>query len=206
MYTPKPYEVKDSKLLLSFIRANPFAILIGVKERTPIATHIPFVVIEDGDSLRLLAHVSRANEQWKWLEENNLVIFAGPHAYVSPKHYEKEENVPTWNYAAVHAYGPAQILDSMEDRRKAVEELIRATEADYFSQWNALQSTYQNNMLKAIVAFEIKVNRLEGKFKLSQNKTRSEQTRISEEFMKNPDSQIRATGNMMKKVLNEETL
>ena len=92
------------------MRANPFAILVSSADRGPFATHVPVVIREYGERLVIRGHVAKANPHWKFLEDNStcLIIFHGPHAYISPSNYETREAVPTWNYGAVHAYGSAE--------------------------------------------------------------------------------------------------
>ena len=122
------------------------------------------------------------------IKNETLVIFQGPHAYISPTHYEKKQNVPTWNYIAVHAYGKATLLKSQEQATEVLEKMINTYEAEYFEQWKQLSETYKSGMIKAIVAFEIEVTNLEGKFKLSQNKTKNEQQHIANAFENSNDT------------------
>ena len=106
MYIPKQFEQKNNEKSIAFMRAYNFALLISVKEGLPIATHLPFVTEERNNEIILTAHLSKANEQWKtFAGKEVLVVFSEPHAYISPALYESAQNVPTWNYIAVHAYG-----------------------------------------------------------------------------------------------------
>ncbi len=199
MYLPKHFSIEDRKTLIDFMRVNSMATLVSIKENTPIANHLPFVIEERDGKIILSTHVSIANEQWKVLNENSLVIFSGPHAYVSPSYYDVKESVPTWNYTAVHAYGVPKILDSLESKKLTVEKLIHSTEENYFEQWENLPKEFKERMLKGIVVFEIEVTRMEGKFKLSQNKTLNERKRITETFKSNKNSVIHDTGIMMER-------
>ena len=112
MYIPSHYNVDDQEEVLSFLHAYPFATIVNQDGKRPMATHLPFVVRPVDDKLLLEAHFAHANPQWKLLEEGQetLVVFAEPHAYISPRHYDKTQNVPTWNYQAVHVYGKARLL------------------------------------------------------------------------------------------------
>ena len=107
MYVPKHFAAEDRDALDAVIRANPFALLVGEMEGSPFATHLPFLL--DGDSL--LSHFARGNPHWKAIDGHTemLAVFSGPHAYVSPRWYESEQAVPTWNYVAVHVYGAPRV-------------------------------------------------------------------------------------------------
>ncbi len=179
MYIPKHYLIKDRAEIISFMKQFSFATIITVKDNFQTATHLPFTISEIGDTILLSSHFAKANKQWKQVLENEvLVIFNEPHAYISPKHYDKELNVPTWNYIAVHAYGKGEIIEDTNEAFALLEEMIETYEADYKKQWEKLPMEYKVNMAKGIVPFRIKVTDLQGKKKLSQNKTEAEQQRI----------------------------
>ena len=112
MYVPSHFRVDDASELAAFMRENAFATLVSVHDGAPFATHLPVLVDGVGASLALSGHVARANPQWTSLDAHDvLVMFTGPHAYVSPSCYENPKSVPTWNYTAVHVYGRAQLVD-----------------------------------------------------------------------------------------------
>lgn len=202
MYIPPYYKEEDKPKLLEFMKANSFTVLVSSDNNFPRATHLPFVMEEKNNEIILTSHMAKANPQWKEFNDNELlVIFQGPHAYVSPSNYEKQQNVPTWNYVAVHAYGKAKILSSEEENIKVLEAMISQYEEGYFSQWKNLSQDYVKNMIKAIVSFEIKVSKLEGKYKLSQNKTKNEQQNIISSFEKSEDSLVSGVAKLMKKNL-----
>ncbi|MCW3085647.1 MAG: FMN-binding negative transcriptional regulator [Bacteroidetes bacterium] len=200
MYIPSYYQEKDEAQLLGFMTAHNFANLISSSNNSPTATHLPFVIEKRGDKVFLVSHMAKANLQWQLFPEAELlIIFQGPHAYISPTHYEKKQNVPTWNYIAVHAYGKAKIIDKQEDVLNLMERTIHNFEKEFYEQWKQLSPEYVNGMLKAIVAFEIEVTKLEGKFKLSQNKTKHEQQNIINTFEKSDDSIQKEIAEEMKK-------
>jgi len=179
MYIPPYFEEKDRNALLAFMRQHNFAALICAADGYPMATHLPFLVEERDEKIFLVAHMAKANPQWQhFANADLLVIFQGPHAYISPSNYEKKQNVPTWNYIAVHAYGKARLIDDANGMMQLMERSINTFEQGFMPQWKELSPDYINNMMKAIVAFEIEVTKLEGKFKLSQNKTSLEQHNI----------------------------
>jgi transcriptional regulator len=115
------------------------------------------------------------------------VVFSEPHAYISPKHYEKEQSVPTWNYIAVHAYGKATIIDNEEQLAAMMDKMIAQYDAAYLEQWNRLPTEFKTRMYNGIVAFEIKVTSLQAKNKLSQNRSENERKNIIEAFEKSSD-------------------
>jgi transcriptional regulator len=149
----------------------------------PVATHLPFIVSEKDDKIILKSHFAKANPQAvDSIDTRILVIFTEPHAYISPKHYEKVENVPTWNYIAVHAYGRYTLLEGEDKKDALLKETIKYYEADYLKQWDNLPDSFKTNMMKGITAFEIVVDELQAKSKLSQNKTQKEINSIVKEL------------------------
>lgn len=199
MYIPPHYQSQDPATLHAFMRRYSFATLVSQVEGRPFATHLPFVVREDAGQLLLSAHVSKANPQWRDLcAQTALVIFAEPHAYVSPRHYDRPLNVPTWNYVAVHAYGKARLLPDLASSLAALEEMIDTYEPAYRAQWESLPQEYKHRMAAGIVAFEIVVEELQGKEKLSQNKTEAEQARIRDAFAASADPQVQAIAEYMR--------
>ena len=182
MYIPEYFRVEDRAAALAFMRANPFAIVVSLLDGSPFATHIPLLARNDGDSILVRGHFARANPHCKRLNEGGetLVIFHGPHAYVSPHLYESRASVPTWNYAAVHAYGRPRILSGPEALTELLLESITAFDASYIEQWREMDGNFRDKMLTQIVGFEMPVERLEAKFKLSQNRPKADQARVIE--------------------------
>ncbi|MEJ8801805.1 FMN-binding negative transcriptional regulator [Pontibacter sp. H249] len=199
MYTPTHYQETDMQKLLGFIRAFNFATLVTIQDKLPVATHLPFVVNEQEGQLVLLTHMAKQNPQWQDLEagQEALVIFQEPHAYISPSLYEKQLNVPTWNYCAVHAYGKARIIVEPEQMISAMETSIKAFDAEYLQQFRSLPEKYTFGMLKGIVMFEIAVSRLEGKYKISQNKSDADKQSVMESLLKSEDRTVRKVGEIM---------
>ena len=207
MYIPKHYRIEDQVKLLAFMRANSFATLVSSQAEALLASHLPFVIVSSASrgAITLLGHMARANPQWKTFAEGRevMVIFQGPHAYISPAFYSSKVNVPTWNYAAVHAYGMPHILsgDSVE---AVITSVIDSFQPSYRSQYDDLPADYKRNMLNGIVAFEIPVTRLEGKRKLSQNKTLGEQRRIADTLVADHDQVTAGVGRLMQENLRDE--
>jgi transcriptional regulator len=192
MYTPNNFRITDTQEAVGFMRKYSFATLVTSTNNIPLATHLPFLVEQRDDKIVLVSHFAKANPQANTIAEGtSLVIFTEPHAYISPKHYEKELNVPTWNYLAVHAYGKALVIEDKEKVAALLEKTITNYEADYLTQWNKLPADYKFKMMNGIVAFEIVVDDVQGKKKLSQNKTEQERQNIINSFSKSPDSNER---------------
>jgi transcriptional regulator len=182
------------------MQANPFAIVVSAGEGSPFATHIPVLATEAEGGILLRGHVARANPHWKLLERERetLVIFHGPHAYISPSLYGSRESVPTWNYASAHAYGRARVFEGPELLMQVLLETIATFEQAYLDQWRGLNENYRAKMLSNIVGFEIAVERLEAKFKLSQNRPKADQARVIHSLESSPDSAISGVAKLMK--------
>lgn len=175
MYVPDVFTEDDPVELGRLMDAYSFALLVTTDaDGLPFATHLPFLYdAAHGERGTLLGHMARANPQWQHFAEGRdaLVVFQGPHAYVSPSWYVGQPNVPTWNYAAVHAYGAPRVLDDPTDAKTVLQRLVDVNEAHFVKPWRMqLPAQYETAMIRAIVAFEIPVTRLEGKFKMSQNR------------------------------------
>lgn len=182
------------------MRANPFAILISSTDTGPFATHLPLFVRAEEEKVLLRGHVAKANPHWRHLEKpaQCLTIFHGPHSYISPSNYTARESVPTWNYAAVHVYGEARVFSSEEDLQGMLHELMETFEPAYRLQWEGLKDSYRENMLRQIVGFEIVATKVEGKFKLSQNRTREDQANVIASLEESEDSAVSGVARMMK--------
>ena len=182
MYIPKAFREDDINTLHNLMQEYSFATLITQHEGVPFATHLPFLLdTQRGPHGTLLAHMARANTQWHDFnsEQEVLTIFQGPHAYISPSWYEVELSVPTWNYAVVHAYGIPRLIEDGEELYKLLKILIETHEAQFKNPWPfQLPDDYLQKMIRGIVGFEIEITRLEGKFKMSQNRTESERENV----------------------------
>lgn len=179
MYIPKINELKDHDRILAFMQRYSFATVITSVDGKPVATHLPFTIREEAETVVLAAHFARANPQWQSFNgQDVLVIFQGPHAYISPQHYEHAQNVPTWNYIAVHAYGKAHIVTDEAQGYAILEALMQQSEPAFLHQWATLPDHYREGLFKGIVPFEITVTELQAKHKISQNKTARERGQI----------------------------
>ena len=202
MYIPKQFENNDKKLLLEVMGAHSFAMLISAQENDePFVSHLPLIVRERDDATIIEGHMARANPHWQYLERNPkaLIVFNGPHVYVSPSLYRDKENVPTWNYVAVHAYGRIALEHDMSRKHAAQERMVDALEPVYHKQFDELSETYMHGRLSAIVAFEFVIERLEGKFKLSQNRPMYDRQSVLAAFTSGNDDQ-RAVASWMRRL------
>jgi len=178
MYTPKFNQVSDRSVLLEAMRSYSFAILFGPSGETR-ATHLPLIVKDEGQHGTLLGHFARANTHWTDLAgRETLVVFPGPHSYVSPSLYTEPLSVPTWNYIAIHAYGTLALIDDDTAKSHLVEELIQQHDPTYLERWRAMPQGYRRTMLAGIMGFQIPISRIEGKFKLSQNRAQEERRNV----------------------------
>lgn len=202
MYIPSQYKIEQESEMVEFMQKFSFATLISSLNDTPIATHLPFLVTQNIDNqIILTSHFAKANPQWKKIQDTTpvLTIFSEPHAYISPQHYEKQLNVPTWNYMAVHAYGYVQLIEEEQKTMQILEQTIEFYEMNYKKQWNDLPQNYKIGLAKGVVAFEIKISELQGKKKLSQNKTLQEQKNIIESLFKSDFTNENLIAEYMKK-------
>jgi transcriptional regulator len=195
MYTPDLFALNDPTKIARIIHDNPFGLLVTVAGGTPRANHLPFLFDpEAGPHGTLTCHMARANPQWKdfaALEAAGgeaLVVFQGPHGYISPRWYGPGDAVPTWNYLAVHAYGPPRVIEDAARVRALQEDLVATFEAGAAEPWSMAgqDERYIARMLRGIVAFEIPVARLEAKAKLSQNKTAGDRAGVIAALERSP--------------------
>jgi transcriptional regulator len=188
MYTPKFSQVSDRKLLLEAMRENSFAILfgplnapLGVVDEPPahFATHLPLVIKDEGENGLIEGHFAAANPHWRALAgRETLVVFSGAHSYVSPTLYVEPLSVPTWNYIAIHAYGTLSLVEDNAGKLALLTGLIAQNEPSYLDHWHALPEGFRRTMLAGITGFRIPISRVEGKFKLSQNRAIEERRNV----------------------------
>ena len=184
MYSPKFNRIADRATLIEAMRSYSFAILFGMQSdsesvATAVATHLPLVVKDEGEHGLIEGHFARANRHWQSLAgRETLVVFPGPHSYVSPTLYTDPLSVPTWNYIAVHAYGIMQLVDDEPGKDALLKGLIAQNEPAYAEQWRNLPEGFRRTLLAGIVGFRIPIARIEGKFKLSQNRESQERRNV----------------------------
>lgn len=186
VYTPKAFSEDDITRLHTLMQDYNFAILVTQSpDGVPVATHLPFIVDTKRGSYgygTLFCHMARANPQWRSFasEHEVLVIFQGPHAYISPSWYEEVLSVPTWNYAVVHAYGNPRIIEDTTELYNTLHTLVQHSEAQFEKPWPFdLPQDFVQQKMRGVVGLEIDITRLEGKFKLSQNRPAVDQANVA---------------------------
>ena len=185
MYLPKHYAVTDRPKMFDFMKDNSFGILFSHTGGEPMASHLPFMIDENGGEQGLvLGHMARANRQWRYADgQQVMVVFHGAHTYVSPTWYQEEDTVPTWNYVAIHATGIFRAVEDQAELEESVGRLTDQHEASQPKPWQPDFSTeYSDQMLKRIVAFQIEITGLQGKWKLNQNHPEVRRQRVSEKL------------------------
>ncbi|MBN3881627.1 MAG: FMN-binding negative transcriptional regulator [Nostoc sp.] len=205
MYISNAFREDDIEKLVAFMRANSFATLVSILNDVPVASHIPLVVTVQNNVVKLSGHLAKPNPQWQVFGGGEaLAVFTGPHAYISPSLYEKQESVPTWNYIAVHAYGIPQVItlgDSPELMDKMIEQMIDTYSSEYKSQWHSLSDNFREGMMNGIIGFEMTITRLEGKYKLSQNRSHFDQSNVAHTLLQSTEPTVHAIGAAMKENL-----
>lgn len=203
MYIPSLNKMDDRQEIVAFMQRFSFGTIIHSIDNVPVATHLPFHISEREEKIFITGHFAKANDQWQCLEKvRSLVIFSEPHAYISPSNYEKLQEVPTWNYLSVHAYGQARIITAPAEVMHLLENSIQDYEPAYMQQWRDLPDAFKHKMLHGIVAFELAIDDLQAKKKLSQNKTLTEQRNIIDNLSNSPDSNAVLTAAYMRKRLD----
>ena len=204
MYIPASFKVDDPDQLACFIQSNSFATLVTSRgDEAPLATHLPLNLKtrSDGSAESLRGHMARANPQWRDFspEHEILAIFSGPHAYVSPSWYASKPAVPTWNYAVAHVYGLPRVIADTEQLKAVLSETVEVYESQRQSPWtDDLPTDLREQLLQAIVGFEIQITRIEGKFKLGQNRSSEDQQGVYTALSNSPDPIARELANLMR--------
>jgi transcriptional regulator len=201
MYIPKYFKVTNVDEILGFVQKNSFGTIVTTEQGKPIATHLPLRLIKEGDNYYITGHMAYGNPQWRTFKtcEDVLVMFQGPHAYISSSWYE-EENVPTWNYQAIHMYGKASILEKnelIEDLTAMLEKYEQKRENSVL--WDKLSPELLENQIKGITGFKIKVEEILAAYKLSQNRNETDYTNIIDNLQKEGNSNSKQIAEQMEK-------
>lgn len=206
MYIPKINKLDEQETIFRFMHENPFAIIVSEINGEMIATHMPVELEETENGEKILrSHIAKQNPQWENFEkiEKVLVIFNGPHTYISSSWYD-HVNVPTWNYIAVHVYGKPRILNETETIG-VLTRLVNRYENDSEKPFKMehLSNDYLQTHLKALIAFEISIDRIDAKHKLSQNRNEHNYDLIMSELEKKEDAQSDAVKKEMERIKKE---
>jgi transcriptional regulator len=200
MYTPKLYREEDRSKILEFIQQNDFATLVCYDGQRPVASHLLVEVSEEGERLLVNGHMSRANPLWKTFEHNPevLVIFQGPHTYISPTWYN-HVNVPTWNYQAVHAYGTPHLVTEHEQAYQLLKRLIDRHERGGHYKMESLPQDFVEKEIRGVMAFQIEVTGVEANYKLSQNRNDEDYWNIVSQLENREDELSHGVAEAMKR-------
>jgi len=184
MYVPSYSEQKELPLICSFINEYPFGTLVTHSDLGLNANHYPFL-LDNNEEIVLWTHLAKNNPQWKYFQDKKecLLIFTGPHAYISPAFYENKLNVPTWNYTAVHLNCEADIVDDIKLQQQLMKRLVENFEETSQTNWQFdLPEEFVQKLSSAIVWLKFKVKKVDAKFKLSQNREKADYLKVLNEF------------------------
>jgi transcriptional regulator len=199
MYIPKYFKIDDEKVLYDFIEENSFATLVSQHNGEPYATHLPLVL--DKEKGLLTGHFARPNGQWQDIENQTvLVIFQGPHCYISPSWYETNQAVPTWNYVAIHVYGQMELVEDDQEIIHSLANMVYQYDSSY--QLKEVDSSLIEGMSRGIVGFKIQIEKIEGKAKLSQNHSVDRQELVIKQLENTSDQNNKQIAALMKKNLH----
>jgi transcriptional regulator len=203
VYVPAAFAEPDTARLHEFMRRHGFAVLNSHGDGGLVASHLPLWLDGEAGPLgHLFGHMARANPQWRDVRGEVLVVFSGPHAYVSPSWYEEAGTVPTWNYLAVHAYGTFHVVEERDGVLRILRRSVRTYERPRQQPWSFDESApHIEAMLRAIVGFRIEITRLEGKWKLSQNHTEARRRRVAAALEAQPDRDSQEIAALMREDL-----
>ncbi|WP_326539782.1 FMN-binding negative transcriptional regulator [Pseudorhodoferax sp.] len=205
MYTPPAYAEHDRTRLHACMREWSFATLVTHGSDGAQATHLPFLLdSDDGQLGRLTTHLARNNRQLLDLEEGAaaLVLFQGPHAFISPSWYDNRNTFPTWNYTAVHARGQPRLVTEPEAIRQVLVRTVRTYDTPLGGSWTfeGMPESMTGPRLRAIVALEIPIASLEGKMKLNQDKSLADRRGVIAALERQGDAQALAVARLMRDI------
>ncbi len=208
MYIPSAFSENRAEVLAGFIRQHSFGTLVTACSASGLcASHIPFLLRDRGPHGTLVAHVARQNDQWRALQPDTevLVVFQGPHAYVSPRWYKAKPAVPTWNYTAVHAYGQPRLIEDPSEVLQFLAEMVQTYEGSAKGAWQIddVPPEFIRAMVTQIVVFAIEVQRIEGKFKLGQVRSAADQQAVVEALETDGNTDARGVAALMRERLHQ---
>ena len=199
MYISKLYREEDRTRIMEFLKQNEFATLVAYDGEKPTASHLLMEVVEDGEKLFINGHMSKANPLWRTFESNPevLIIFQGPHTYISPTWYN-HVNVPTWNYQAVHVYGSPRIVTGHEEYYMMLSRLVARHEGNTSYRMETLPQDFVIDHMKGTVGFQVSVTRIEANYKLSQNRDDEDYHNIISRLKEREDEMSHAVAEAMR--------
>jgi transcriptional regulator len=206
MYIPSSFSETDHTTLFDFIERHNFGLLVSQLGNEPVATHLPLLLDRQAaPSGMLVGHMARANPQWQAADCNVMVVFSGPHTYISPSWYEAENVVPTWNYVAVHVYGRLHVIENENTTLKILQDFVLFHEKSMPTPWHSLENdSFVKKLAGSVVAFQVGIDRIEGKWKLSQNQPRQRREKVIDALTLRSDENSQAIAALMAQMLLAE--
>ncbi|QDU96750.1 FMN-binding negative transcriptional regulator [Lignipirellula cremea] len=201
MFIPPAFAEQDLARLHLFLIQNSFGLVVSQVDGAPFATHLPLLLQPaEGPLGTLTGHFARANPQWRQLVgQTVLVIFTGPHAYISPTWYEAENTVPTWNYTAVHVYGQIELVESGEPLLNILKETVQTYEQSKPQPWTLEgNEAITERLIEQIVGFRMVIEKIEGKFKLNQNHPAERRQKVIKALEEQGDENSLGLANLMR--------
>jgi len=186
MYLRDDFQIDDREVQLDIIREDGWGHIVGVEDGVPFASHHPFMLEVAGGEERLDFHMPKASPHWRSIldGEPKLVIFEGPKHYVTPSWCESERALPTWAYVALHVYGRPRLVEDIEGVRSGLDRLVDWNETQFAKPWrlDSVEESHVSKMMRAIVGFEMPIERMEANFRLLQNRPAGDRRRIADEL------------------------
>ncbi|HBO92202.1 MAG: transcriptional regulator [Alcanivorax sp.] len=206
MYTPKSFSVTDKSLLFDWVERWSFGKLATCQRGRIEINSYPFLL--DREKGELLGHMGRANGQWQSLimADDLVVCFDGPHGYVSPRWYSQPNGVPTWNFVSVQVSGKAELIKTETESVSVLERISEVNEARYGEGWTLAELDHGmlQSMLKSLVFFRIRIRAIEGKAKLSQNRSKMDRVGVVQQLAAREDTQLQDLSRLMKEILLQD--
>ncbi|WP_282137427.1 FMN-binding negative transcriptional regulator [Rossellomorea aquimaris] len=204
MYIPKDFKVTDESVAYEIMKEHSFATLFSQHDGMPHATHLPLLV--NKENTHLYGHFARPNPQWKGIENQTvLAVFHGPHCYISPSWYETNKAVPTWNYVTVHVYGEVELLEGEKELMESFHDMVMKYEApDSSYRLQDAGADYLAGLSKGVQGFKMKISKIEGKAKLSQNHSLQRQELVIDQLEQMPYSDEQQIAALMKANLKKK--
>lgn len=198
MYIPEHFAMTETTVTYKVIQENSFATLFSVHKGKSFATHLPLLL--NKEKTYLYGHFARSNTQWKDIQNQTvLAVFHGPHCYISPSWYETNQAVPTWNYVTVHVYGEVELIEDEHELMSSLNDMVLEYEApDNSYRLQDVDVELLRGMTKGIQGFKIKIDKMEGKAKLSQNHSLHRQELIIKQLEQIPFPNEQQIASLMK--------
>ena len=201
MYIPSAFEITDPVKITEVISSNSFACMVSQDGDSLFASHLPFLYKPElGENGKLVSHMAKANRHWRIFDDKKetLVVFNGPHAYISPSSYVAEVAVPTWNYVTIHVYGVPRIMETEEELTAVLDETVQKHESGLPNAWTPnLPAELKTKLHHAIIGFEIGITKIEAKFKLGQNRSKEDQDKMLHTLLNSGDPESARLAGLM---------